>query len=437
MHQSLELTHFIPQEQQGLYLRVPVEVPQDVDRLVITYAYQRHLKDSLGEGISRQTEINTIDLALENPGGELTGASGSNRTEIYLHENHATPGYLPQKVQPGTWQVVLGAYRIATEGVEVQIKVQFHKKQTVLLRGDCHSHTVHSDGWYTVEEATQRARQDKLDFLFITDHNSMTSNEQLVSDETLTVLPGVEITYFGGHYNLFGVKRPVKTYVANTREQVLAILHEGRSAGAISAVNHPVDPGCPWTFGLGEDVPMDAVEVWNGPFTPANQAAIDLWHSQLCQGRIWPAIGGSDCHHTELFRTHGTPTTFLYARSRSASDILSAIREGSAFIGMHPEAPHIFLQLGQARMGQVHQGQEDQVSISVSNLSAGDEVQVITVKGIIYRHQPGACLQYQHHLPVAGSLFVRVEIRRSLPIGITTLAALSNPIYIRGEEMPL
>ncbi|NLX82828.1 MAG: CehA/McbA family metallohydrolase [Clostridiales bacterium] len=425
-----DFTRRIDRREMGQYLRVPFIMPPDADTLRVTYSYERHRLHDEGDGRVTRDEINIVDLALEKPGYELVGASGSNRQEITLHENYATPGYHPHRLTPGTWHIILGAYQIEEAGCPVKIRVEIMLKQGLLVKGDTHTHTVHSDGWYTVEEAIERARGDRMDFLFLTDHNSMASNPLVRSYPDLTVIPGVEITYYGGHYNLFGVQRPVKTYVANTRDEVLTIMAEGRYNKALCSVNHPTDANCPWTFGLGEDVPVDMVEIWNGPYTPWNQKAIDLWQEHLCAGRIWPAIGGSDVHHSELFRTYGTPTTFLYTRSRGASDILDAMRKGHAFVGMHPEAPHIHLGIKDARMGDVYHGEPSPLRLQVGPLSATDEVLVINQTGVLWRQTPGKCHLFEAEVSAHGSRFLRVEVRRELPNGLPTLASISNPIYI-------
>ncbi|NLA54112.1 MAG: CehA/McbA family metallohydrolase, partial [Clostridiales bacterium] len=346
----------IEKREERQYLRIPFEVMEDVETITITYDYTRHQLSPQSEGITARDEINIIDLALEDPYQTLVGASGSERKEIIIHENYATPGYHGVPIQAGTWYLVLGAYLIQEQGCPVAITVTQKSKETLLLKGDTHTHTVHSDGWYTVDEAIARARQDRLDYLFITDHNSMTSNAFLRSYPDLTVLPGVEVTYFDGHYNLFGLERPIKTYVANSRDEVLAIMREGKEKGALVSLNHPCDRSCGWTYGIGSDVPSDMVEIWNGPFTPYNQGCINLWQEQLCDGRIWPAIGGSDCHRAELFRNVAAPTTFLYSKSRAGSDIQDAMKSGHAYIGMDTGAPGIYLAMGDARMGDVYEG---------------------------------------------------------------------------------
>ena len=424
-------TRLIEKQEERQYLRIPFTMEEDVETLTISYEYTRHRLSPGGEGKTLRREVNILDLALEDPYQSLVGASGSERREVTIHENHATPGYRGVPLCPGTWFIVLGAYQIQKEGCPVTLSIVQRKKAGVLLKGDCHTHTVHSDGWYTVDEVIDRARQDKLDFLFITDHNSMASNPFIRSLPGLTVLPGVEATYYDGHYNLFGVERPIQTYVANSRDEVLSIMKEGRERGALTSLNHPFDQSCPWKFGFGPDVPADMVEIWNGPYTSFNQKNIDFWHSQLMKGRIWPAIGGSDCHHSELFRTFAAPATFLYARSNSGSDILEAMKSGHAFIGMHTSAPTVYMAMGNARMGDIHIGEKEPLYLRVESLADGDEIILLNQNGELWNSNPGACWQFETSIDPGESIFLRLEVRRTLPGGIGTLASISNPIYIR------
>lgn len=424
-------TRRISHDEQRQYLRLPFEVEADAESLVISYSYARHRLSEEGDGITVRREVNIVDLALEDPAQALVGASGSQRQSITIHENYATPGYRPTAPVQGTWYLVLGAYLIEEAGCEVTVTIRQTKKETLLLRGDTHCHTEHSDGRYSVEEVLARARQDRLDYIFITDHNAMSSNELLRSTPELTVLPGVEMTYYGGHYNLFGVRRPVKTYTANGREEVLQIMREGRESGALCSVNHPVDPSCGWTFGRGGDVPLDMIEIWNGPFTRWNRGCVELWEEELKKGRVWPALGGSDCHRAELFRSFAMPCTFLYSRGRSGSEILSAMKSGHAFIGMDPDAPVLYMELDGAKMGDVYRGSSRSLQLRVDALQSEDEIQLLDETGLVRSWRPGRCHSFETALEIPSRVYVRLEVLRRLPGIERTLAVLSNPIYIR------
>ena len=428
--QTIAMT--IEHSNQRQFVRVPFAIEPYMELLTVSYAYQRRRPVDEAYGRARLDEVNIIDLGLEDPDHVLVGASGSERSTVLVHENYATPGYRPASLREGTWYVVLGLYLIEEGGCALTLTITQTIKQPVLLKGDTHLHTTHSDGWYSVEETIARARQDRLDYIFITDHNCMTSNASLISYPDIAVLPGVEITYYDGHYNLLGVQRPVKTFFANTREEVLAIMQEGRNSGALSSINHPMDIPCGWKFGLGEDVPMDLMEIWNGPYTPENDAAVRFWHGELCKGRHLPVIGGSDAHRGELFRQMATPATFLYSRSRSKSDILEAIQKGHAFVGMTPDAPQMELVLGNARMGDMAAQEDgDMLDMTFRQLRSGDEIRLYDQTGVIFQDVPGRLHCFEVQRCVKGSRFVRAEIWRNLPVGGMTLASIGNPIYLR------
>ena len=421
--------YHIEKRQERLLLRVPFAVEEDIERLTIAYDFARYSESECEKGRLVRSEDNIVDLALEDPAHEEVGASGSAHGEIVVHENYASAGYRPVRIKPGIWYVVLGAYKIMEGGCDVKLTVTQQMKETVLLTGDTHAHTVHSDGWYTVEELIARARQDRLDYLFITDHNSMSAYPHIRSYPDLTVLPGMELTYYDGHCNLYGVERPVRTYVANGRAEILERMREAKQSGALIGINHPVEEACGWRLGFDSDVPCDLVEIWNGPYTQRNADNMTMWHAQLCAGRRWPAVGGSDCHHDVLLRKLGTPATFLYSRSRSGSDILEAMRQGHAFIGMSPDAPRVELQMGEARMGDVCTKPNAPLRLSFERLEAGDEIRIVDQTGVAWSGVPGGAYRYEMEYKTCGSLFVRAEVWRTLSANRVPVT-VTNPIYL-------
>lgn len=417
------------------YLRIPFELLPGTARLKIEYRYQRHREDHSDPHQSFRREVNIVDLALEDWQHCLVGASGSERRSIEIHENYATDGYRPAVLTPGKWFVLIGAYMVEQGGCPVTILIDQAVKEPVLLKGDTHLHSTHSDGWYTVDEVINRARQDRLDYIFLTDHNCMSSNAHLVSDEQLIVIPGVEITYYNGHYNLLGQGRPVRTFFANHRDEVLAIMQEGRSNKALASINHPFDDSCGWHYGLDPSVEVDLLEVWNGPFMLRNAKAIAFWQQQLVAGRRWPIIGGSDNHRNNQFLLMGNPSTFVFADSHCQSDILAALQAGHSFIGSTPDAPEIELTAGPARMGDIAAiGPSDSICLDVRRLHAQDEIRLITEAGIVHRHTVGTEYGCRIERTWADARFYRVEIWRQIPGIAETLASISNPIYRQSGE---
>ena len=138
MQNTLNLQIFIEPGQAGSYFTLPFPMPPDTERLHLTYHYERHREnESRGESGSffSRREINIIDLGLVAPDGSQVGASGSDKTEIWISETQATPGYNAARLAAGEWQILVGAYKVAPEGVHVTYKLEFIPKHLRLLKG--------------------------------------------------------------------------------------------------------------------------------------------------------------------------------------------------------------------------------------------------------------------------------------------------------------
>ncbi len=422
----MQMIHRLNHSQQGAYVKVPFDVPENTAKITITYSYPRHETIAIQDGTA-VTEINTVDIALEDCTGELIGASGSNKCSFFVSEWSATPGYLKCSPKAGTWNIILGAYKVAEGSCDVCLTIELEMKHPRWLKGDTHLHSCHSDGAYSPKVIMKSAKRDGLDFIYLTDHNCASQNDELFSDEELTAIPAVEITYFGGHYNLFGVKKPVKSYFANTADEVRLIMQEGRSNGALLSLNHPFCDLCPWTYGF--DVPFDMLEVWNGPFTMRNYKTLQFWDSLLKQGKKIPAVGGSDAHRNTPFVLMGAPTMYVYSQSRGASDITAAIAGGHSFIGFTQDSPRIELCCGDAYVGQTSCADKP-VTAVVENLSTGDEIAIITDKGVVAGGKCEHSGSKSFSVNAEGHMYARVEVWRTFEGIGRLLAAMSNPIYL-------
>ena len=207
-------TLHIDHAQEGTYLRLPFTMPAGMERLTISYRYERYRESDAGGGFTTSEEVNIIDLALVAPNGseagasEPNGASGSNKSQVTISATWATPGYRPMSLIPGVWQIIVGAYQVAPEGVDITYELTFEPKTRRLLRGDLHTHTLASDGVLTAEELGRHALRHGLDFIALTDHNQFARADTLPRIEGLTMIPGVEWTHYRGHANFLGVDQP-------------------------------------------------------------------------------------------------------------------------------------------------------------------------------------------------------------------------------------
>src|SRR5262249_57541851 len=64
-----------------------------------------------------------LDLGCLGPAG-FRGWSGSARREFVIPPQAATPGYLPGELEPGTWQVMVGLYRLPADGAEFRVTAE-------------------------------------------------------------------------------------------------------------------------------------------------------------------------------------------------------------------------------------------------------------------------------------------------------------------------
>jgi hypothetical protein len=417
-----------------LYLTVPFDMPAEVETLTLTYQYDRHQGGATsfehGSFTPRQ-EINIIDLGLIAPDGTQVGASGSDKSEITISGTWATPGYRPHALPPGKWHILLGAYKVAPQGVLVTYALSFTLKQRRLFKGDLHAHTLASDGVLTSAELGGRAKRHGLDFMALTDHNQMVSAEALPQIPGLTLIPGIEWTHYQGHANFLGVDKPYDPpFMANSPEEIRARFDSARERGALITINHPLDEGCPFTLDMNA-LPFDCLEVWNGPMRESNLRAVGLWQSLLAAGKKIPIVGGSDYHRDTPFIFPGGPTTCVYAMSASVSDLLAALRAGHAYITFAPDGPWLECSAGAASLGDtVEWVAAREMHIRAGGLLAGDVLRVVSGSDstILLQAPSAGEVAAAYAMPAPG--FARVEILRAFLPGLPLLPALiSNPIY--------
>jgi hypothetical protein len=432
--QSKTLTLTLTPDQQGQYLTLPFTLPAGTAELRLSYSYPKlggERQDLPNGQLTPQEQANIVDLGLLTPDGRQAGVSGSNKHEIFINGASATAGYHPQAMTPGEWQILVGAYKIAPEGVTVTYELTFIPKARRLLLGDIHTHTVGSDGVLTLEELAVQAQRHGLDFLAITDHNQMARRAVLERIPEITLIPGVEWTHYRGHANFLGVDQPYDgPFYTNTDEAQQAIFQSARQRGALIVINHPFEDCCPFEFDLTQ-TPFDAIEIWNGPMRESNLKAIGMWQQMLAQGRRVPAVGGSDYHRDRLFQILGGPSMGVYAESDAPADILAALRAGHSFITFSPEGTTVDLAAGDGKLGDSVEWEAGlELQISAKGLKAGDVVRLVSADATADLLQAGADGDAKLVAPVPGPGFARVEIYRTFLPGVPPLPALiSNPMY--------
>lgn len=300
-----------------------------------------------------------LDLGCLGPSG-FRGWSGGARTSFVIAEDGATPGYLPGQVEPGLWQVIIGLHLVPSDGVRYRVTAEpsngQHASHAAVsappapasrparrqlpasdgrrwLAGDLHSHTVHSDGALTVPELACLAIARGLDFLAVTDHNTVSHHAELAAATRgygVTLIPGQEVTTPQGHAGVLG-----DTGWIDFRGTPDDWLDAAERGGGLMSVNHPIAGPVSWMYQMRRRPPL--VEVWHWSW-------LDLtWTTPLAWWRAWdPAsipIGGSDWHRQGSDAPPGTPTTWVESADGSPEAILDGLRSGRVAISAERDGP--------------------------------------------------------------------------------------------------
>jgi hypothetical protein len=380
--------------------------------------------------IRNKSEETILDIGIKDS-EKIRGWTGSNKTHFIITGEYATPGYLPGKIKPGIWNLLLSVYKIPEQGFEVVITINMVEKYSRWLKGDTHFHTCHSDGNANIIDFIKICKEIGFDYLISTNHNTNTQNYLLPTDTGITLIPGVELTTYHGHAALLGVNEPIKDYRCLTKNDIKNKFAETKKNGGFVGINHPDandNEGCVWDWGF--DLKYDWIEVWNDIWSDMNENALKRWHNFLCAGKKIPIIGGSDNHKILKYRTESLPVTYVYSKSIEKEDILGAFSKGRCYVSLN-DGPHIESMISDSfLLGDV--SNRKSVKFTISSLKNGDIIRVITNKGIeseVVIVDDDQC-RYESEFIRGNQLFIRIEIRRiNLLFSDNEVVLISNPIY--------
>jgi hypothetical protein len=448
--------HLAPVTNGDPYIFVPFTVPASTEEVVVELDYDR------SDG------ANAIDFAIfdaTNSGrrDDLSGYRGKNpnRTPLIsrIGRSSASDGHIAGMMPEGLWRVMFYVYKTAPSGVDATLTISIahasapHANLPSIaddrrrwLAGDLHTHTLHSDGTWTVTSLGGAARAAGLDFLAVTDHNTTAHHRDIdrMPAGSPLLIRGIELTTAGGHMNVWGAPtgqifehRQLITELAGIRD----LARTAHAAGAKISINHPAASckACDWQFDKGADG-FDSIEVWNGAWSAEDEAALEWWKSLLRAGRHIAAIGSSDSHGRQ--NPVGLPTTFVLSRL-AAAEIFDGIEAGrvsvtrSSAMRLEMEARAVMgtsAVMNTNASGPVGIGQElhaisgspVRVRVRWQGMPAGSQLTLWSEAGEIHRSMlPGDSGDTEIALTRTASL-VRAEVRD----GDNQMAAFTNPIWI-------
>jgi hypothetical protein len=289
------------------------------------------------------------------------------------------------------------------------------------LRGDCHSHTVHSDGAGTVAQTAEMRRAAGLDFQFVTDHWGVTQKDECLEND---LWYGQEPVTALHHLGILGLD-----FAFTPQMDFLEDCRRARELGATIFVPHP----CGWwpktvyteeqkqiLFELPDPFLM---EICNGAnnivsaFDYTDAAAVELWDRLLLAGKKVHAMGNTDAHAPHCI---GIVWNGVLSASGAQGDILAALSAGRNFVS---DGPLLSIQCGKTMMGSTA-ARGGEITVHAADSRGLLLLRVIADGEEILRRDLQGDTSFEDTLRIGAKHFVRAEI-----ISRDGRRAFSNPIY--------
>ncbi len=447
--------------------RFEISVP---DRTVELRIHFRWVPADMGS----EHEQNGLSLSLFGPDG-FRGAAmrGILDQELVVGEAAATPGFLAGPIGSGAWSIMVDANEILNNGAETG-QLEYHLEASAKVaeipggdllaprsgapaageprplgggtrwyRGDLHSHTVHSDGSITVEDRVRGAVGRGLDFLAITDHNTVSQAREIDRwPDVITPIRGSEVTTFHGHLICLGLEQVIDWRDASRGTGAAGIVDQAHRQNALVSINHPNafgDPwcsGCHWDFALVDYAKIDAIEVWNGRWAEPetdNLGALAFWTDLLDAGLRPTAVSGTDSHSAEEDEYPALPMNYVHADDRSEASILDGIRRGRVYLSSGPIIS--FRARGSDGLDVVLPGEQVpadgtiELNAFVEQLDVPATLWYVTSGSLLPMGEcgPAGTRLVQEHL--VASKWWRLELRKGTA-ATGDILTLTNPVYV-------
>lgn len=336
------------------YVDRPLQIPEGLSSVTVRLVYEKI------------TDRFQLYAALLDPHGLLRGhvqcpgPAGPRDLRLTVAEDHASPGCIPGVIEAGSWTLRIdldrfretGNYKISVVGTlsdaetaapeippldagraaSVLLAQGSGEEAPQWLRGELHSHSVHSDGRDTVRDMLREVQRLGLDFWALSDHFTWSHWLELAelagagtADDVL-LLPSIEVTTHEGHANVHGCTTWPDVYVDGQSSASALADHIHADAGLV-CVNHPFSGPQAWRRADIEWSQVDAMEVVNHGQFANNDAAIGLWDRLLAEGHDIAPVAGTDCHSIgDPQQKLGELVTFIRVDERSVSGIIDGIR---------------------------------------------------------------------------------------------------------------
>lgn len=481
----------IAQSAHQAHLVYKVYVPKNVCEIEVQFHYdpiveseEEMIRKALArEGLSEyviqeNTTVNNLLTVSINDPQNFRGARhvSSKNQIIQIGNQKASVGFIAGTINEGVWEFTISCHGVFSEKMTGQITINSFseidgtKKQEAIplkdiqldqiqknrshnsihevyswRRLELHSHTIHSDALQTTEELLKQAQNEKIDWLAITDHNTITALIEAENhnnfNQSLKLLNGIEYTTFYGHFLVHGPRDKITMdWTKISKNNLSYYLQKLKEKDVYITIAHPFDGGNPFCTGCRFEYVLenlkyvDAVEVWNGTNphqSLSNEDAFYRWTQLLKQGYEIAASSGRDWHRIYP-NEEAAYTNILVPHAEKEEDILNALNIGRTYISIRPHIEfnvneiHILGDRVEDKTGEL------QLSISLSQLESGDIVRIFSQSELLKEKAFTDEQEWKEEIQLHndGYSLLRIEVLNKENERI----AFTNPIYIHRKK---
>jgi hypothetical protein len=317
--------------------------------------------------------------------------------------------------------------------------------------GEGHIHSVYSGTPSTVSDCAQKAYEQGLDWIFITDYNTVAAKDNCTQETNSTFITGLgeEVATGTNEVIAWGIDSLVD-WNTDANYTVGDIIDDIHVQGGLAYIPHPFAPDEDDNydyFDVYED--FDAISIYHGYggfndnaiSTEMDGDALRKWDEYLTNGIRKTAVGESDCKdadntpdYGDLFNMRGAigyPRNYIYAKEFSERGIIEAVRNGRCYV---TDGPTMNFTIDGFIMGEtIYSDTASSLNIAISgNAVEASDVRIISNGAVIYTESvtSGPFSVSYDHLASSDAYF-RAEIRTfngDIFNGETNIS-FANPVY--------
>jgi len=262
--------------------------------------------------------------------------------------------------------------------VTLPVDDRVFSKKARWYRGELHCHSSYGMGKESTAGLVKRAEKLDLDFLAITDRNTMAAcQDPGYKSDSVALIPAMEWGSDERGVALLYGPRTFPEFV-DSMAQAQALVDLIQAQGGFFAAGNPCFPGKPWQWGLSY---LNGIEVWCRDWSSvppmsfdelsedlgerkegklvhsiafaaasavirgqpnqlsANGQACVFYDAELVRGLKAAAIGGSGSASPDV--PLASPVTYVYAMEKSVRGILDGMRRGRTYISSGLDGPRM------------------------------------------------------------------------------------------------